>query len=226
MITGLPSYLIITFLAAVALTYQLFISSVKDKKVPTLIIFAWLLITAILAYTGFLANTTGIPPRFLLAVVPALVLIIFLLISPKGQNFLQSLDLRMLTLLHVVRIPVELSLYWLAAQKAVPDLMTFAGSNFDIVAGITAPVMYFVCFNGKTVKRRKLLLAWNLVCVGLLLNIVITAVLSAPFPFQRFAFDQPNIAVLFFPFVWLPSFIVMVVLLSHLAAIGQLQKKS
>jgi len=225
MITGLPSYLIITFLAAVALTYQLFITAVKDKKLPTLIIFAWLIITAVLAYTGFLANTTSIPPRFLLAVAPALVFIVFLLISPKGQTFLQTVDLRMLTLLHVVRIPVELSLYWLAAHKAVPDLMTFAGSNFDIVAGITAPIMYFVCFNGKEVKRRKLLLAWNLVCVGLLLNIVITAVLSAPFSFQRFAFDQPNIAVFFFPFVWLPSFIVMIVLLSHLAAIGQLQKK-
>jgi hypothetical protein len=131
----------------------------------------------------------------------------------------------MLTLLHVVRIPVELSLYWLASHKAVPGLMTFAGSNFDIIAGITAPVMYFVCFTGRQVKHRLVLLAWNLLCLGLLLNIVITGVLSAPFAFQRFAFDQPNIAIFFFPFVWLPSFIVMVVLLSHLAAIGQLQKK-
>jgi hypothetical protein len=37
-----------------------------------------------------------------------------------------------------------------------------------------------------------------------------------------FAFDQPNIAVLYFPFNWLPSCIVPLVLLSHLAAIRQL----
>ncbi len=116
-------------------------------------------------------------------------------------------------------------MYWLAAQKAVPELMTFAGRNFDIIAGISAPVIYVVCFTGSVVKNRKLLLAWNLICLGLLLNIVLNAVLSAPFAFQQFAFEQPNIAVLFFPFVWLPSFIVMVVLLSHLAAIRQLLKK-
>jgi hypothetical protein len=42
------------------------------------------------------------------------------------------------------------------------------------------------------------------------------------FPFQQFAFDQPNIAVLYFPFIWLPSCVVPLVLLSHLAAIRQL----
>lgn len=225
MITGLPSYLIITFLVAVTLTYQLFISATKNKKIPSFIIFGWMLITGILAYTGFFSDTNDTPPKFILAVAPAFIFIIFLLISKKGQSFVESLDLRMLTLLHIVRIPVELCLYWLAAEKLVPELMTFEGRNLDILSGITAPVMYFLCFKGKQVIRRKLLLAWNLICVGLLLNIVITAVLSAPFPFQRFAFDQPNIAVLFFPFVWLPSFIVMIVLLSHLAAIGQLQKK-
>jgi hypothetical protein len=54
------------------------------------------------------------------------------------------------------------------------------------------------------------------------LNIVVNAALSAPVPFQQFAFDQPNIAVLYFPFVWLPGFIVPLVLFAHLAAIQKL----
>jgi len=41
---------------------------------------------------------------------------------------------------------------------------------------------------------------------------------------QLFAFDQPNIAILYFPFVWLPSFIVMTVLFSHLISIRRLVK--
>jgi hypothetical protein len=60
------------------------------------------------------------------------------------------------------------------------------------------------------------------ICLGLLINIVSNAILSAPFPFQQFAFDQPNIAVLYFPFIWLPCCVVPLVLLSHLAAIRQL----
>jgi glycerol-3-phosphate acyltransferase PlsY len=58
----------------------------------------------------------------------------------------------------------------------------------------------------------------------LLLNIVVNAVLSLPYPFQQFAFDQPNVAVLYFPFTWLPCFIVVIVLYSHLAAIRKLLK--
>lgn len=103
--------------------------------------------------------------------------------------------------------------------------MTFEGRNFDIIAGITAPFMYFVCFNGAVVKNKGLLLAWNFICLALLINIVVNAVLAAPFSFQKFAFDQPNIAVLYFPFVWLPSFIVMLVLFSHLVVIRRLLKR-
>jgi hypothetical protein len=67
-----------------------------------------------------------------------------------------------------------------------------------------------------------LLIAWNLLCLGLLINIVTLAVLSAPFPFQQLAFDQPNIAVLFFPFIWLPAFVVPAVLFAHLVCLRQL----
>jgi hypothetical protein len=63
---------------------------------------------------------------------------------------------------------------------------------------------------------------WNVICLGLLFNIVINAILSAPFPIQRFAFDQPDVAVLYFPFTWLPCCVVPVVLLSHLAVLRQL----
>jgi hypothetical protein len=135
-----------------------------------------------------------------------------------------AFDLRSLTIISIVRIPVELVLYWLSVHKAVPELMTFAGRNFDIFAGLTAPIVYYACFKVSKVSNKTLLLVWNIISLGLLLNIVINAVLSAPFRFQKFAFDQPNIAILYFPFIWLPCFIVMVILLSHLASIRKLSK--
>ena len=67
-----------------------------------------------------------------------------------------------------------------------------------------------------------MLLWWNIISLGLLVNIIIYAVLSAPFSFQKMAFDQPNIAVLYFPFNLLPAFIVPVVLFGHLVSIRQL----
>jgi hypothetical protein len=102
--------------------------------------------------------------------------------------------------------------------------MTFEGRNFDILSGITAPFIAFYAFR-KPQPDKKLLLVWNIICLGLLLNIVINAVLSAPFPFQQFAFDHPNTAVLYFPFTFLTSCVVPVVLFSHLASIRQLLKR-
>jgi hypothetical protein len=99
--------------------------------------------------------------------------------------------------------------------------MTFEGRNFDIFSGLTAPVIYYSGFIKKRLGKNVILL-WNFICLGLLINIVVNAILSAPFPFQMFAFDQPNIAILYFPFVWLPGCVVPLVLLSHLATIRQL----
>lgn len=94
--------------------------------------------------------------------------------------------------------------------------MTFEGRNFDILSGLTAPIIFYFGFVTKQLDR-KVILIWNFICLALLINIVVVAILSAPFPFQQFAFDQPNIAVLYFPFNWLPSCVVPLVLLSHLS---------
>ena len=102
--------------------------------------------------------------------------------------------------------------------------MTFEGKNFDILSGITAPLIYYFGFVKFKINKTGILI-WNFICLSLLINIVFLAVFSAPFPFQKFAFEQPNIALLYFPFIWLPSCVVPLVLLSHLAAIQQLLSK-
>jgi hypothetical protein len=162
-----------------------------------------------------------VPPRIALMVVPPLFLIALLFVSVKGRRFIDGLDIKFLTLLHIVRIPVEVVLFWLFLGKLVPQLMTFEGRNFDIIAGITAPFIYYFGFI-KKLLHKNLLLGWNIICLALLINIVFNAALSAPSVVQQFAFDQPNIAILYFPFNLLPSVIVPLVLFSHLAAIRQL----
>lgn len=225
MLTTVPAYVTIIFIVTVLLTCWLFLKAVKQKRKAALIIIAWLAVTGLPAGLGYFLNTTTLPPRFLLAIVPAFISVILLIITNKGMQFTSHVNLRYITILHVVRIPVELVLYWLFLCKAVPELMTFAGRNFDILSGITAPFMVALCFKGMHITNKKLLLVWNIICLVLLLNIVFNAVLAAPFVFQQFAFDQPNIAVLYFPFVWLPACIVMLVLYSHLAAIRLLTMK-
>jgi len=220
----LPSYITVIFLTTVALTFFLFVNSTKAKLKVALISLAWLGLSGVLAARGFFQNTSAVPPRLVFAILPAIIVMVVLLVTKKGKRFIDGLDLKNLTLLHIVRVPVELTLYWLAVQKTIPELMTFAGRNFDVFSGLTAPLIYLVCFKNSRLTNRRLLLAWNLICLALLFNIVINAILSAPFPFQQFAFDQPDVAILYFPFTWLPAFIVVIVLFSHIAAIRKLIK--
>jgi hypothetical protein len=151
--------------------------------------------------------------------VPALIAILFLTVTAKGKEFLDKLDTGTLILLNIVRIPVEIGLFLLFTDKAIPEVMTFEGRNLDIISGLTAPIVWWLY---KKYRSRALLLSWNILCLALLVNIVGTAVVAAPFDFQQIAFDQPNVAVIYFPFVWLPCCIVPLVLFTHVAMIRKL----
>jgi hypothetical protein len=180
--------------------------------------------TGLLAMSGFYQQFQYFPPRVdVFAVLPAdLVIVIYFLFFRSG--FIEKLSLKSLTLLHVVRIPVELVLLLLYQSGWVPQIMTFEGRNFDIFSGLTAPLVFWLAFRNRGIDRR-LLIVWNLFSLGLLANIVITAVLSFPSPMQQFGFDQPNVGLTYFPFVWLPAIIVPTVLFAHLASLWKLMLK-
>jgi hypothetical protein len=221
----LPLYIPVVFIATTILTlYFLYKSSQQSLRLVT-ILTIWLIIQAVIGLSVFYTVTDATPPRFGIAIGIPVVAIILLFLSTKGRAWIDSWSLSWLTRLHIVRIPVELVLFWLFLQKQVPQLMTFEGRNLDILSGITAPLMVFVGFHHRQ-PRKFVLLVWNFICLGLLFNIVVHAVLSAPLPFQQLAFDQPNVAILYFPYVWLPAFIVPAVLLSHLVAIRKLILKT
>ena len=214
------SFILIT-IATVAQFYK---ASTNSENV-LIIIGVWMLLQMVVGLSGFYTNTTTFPPRLVLLAVPAIAFIVALFITKNGRNFIDSLNLKDLTFLHTIRIFVELVLLGLFVAKAVPKIMTFEGSNFDILAGLSAPIIYYFGFVKNNLGKTTLII-WNLVCLGLLFNIVSIAILSAPIFLQRFGFDQPNIAILHFPFVWLPAIVVPIVLFSHLAALRQLLIKA
>lgn len=216
-----PAYIGLVFGLTTLLTVWFFYKATHRSKRSLLIIAAWLLLQSVVGLSLFYTVNDGFPPRFSLLAGPAVLFIISLFFTTKGREFIDRLDLKMLTWIHIVRVPVEIVLYWLYLQNTVPELMTFTGRNFDILAGLTTPIIIYYGFNSKNLHR-KLLLIWNFISLSLLLNIVVNAVLSVPSPLQQFGFDQPNIAILYFPFNLLPAIVVPLVLFAHLTAIRQL----
>jgi hypothetical protein len=235
MIENLPAYISLIFVLTTAATFLLFIITIKNSSSQTarqnltkiiIVLVLWLIIQAILTIKNvYNSETNFLPPKILLfGILPVALTIIVLFVTHKGREFIDSLPLTKVTYLNIVRIPVELVLFWLFLYKAIPELMTFEGRNFDIVAGITAPLIAYFGWRKRKISRT-VILTWNFICLGLLINIVANAFLSAPSPLQKFAFDQPNIAILNFPFSWLPTFIVPIVLFGHLTSIRQLLKQ-
>jgi len=235
MLENLSLYISIIFGLTTVLTLLLFFWTIKNSNsepvkrssIKILIgLILWLIIQAVLTLQNvYSAHIDFFPPTILLfGILPAIFTITILFATKRGRQFIDSLPILNLTYLNIVRVPVELVLFWLYLNKAIPELMTFEGRNFDILAGISAPIMaYFGLTKAKI--SRKVILFWNLICLVLLVNIVVNAFLSAPSPVQKFAFDQPNIAILHFPFSWLPTFIVPMILFGHLTSIRQLLKK-
>lgn len=192
-----------------------------------LVLIALLLLAAVyavIAKMGYFTQHLQVPPAIVF--VPATSVLVFLLFffSKSGGQLLNQANLKSLTLLHVVRIPVELVLYLLYQGKTVPELMTFAGSNPDIISGITAPIALLLFWRKGQLNKVGLLI-WNVACLALLANIVLRAALSVPTPLQQFGFEQPNIAILYYPYVWLPGIVVPVVFAAHVASIRQLIRK-
>ncbi len=146
----------------------------------------------VVALTGFYLLTNTLPPHFLLAAGPPILVIAGLFATSTGKRFLDTMDLKWCVLFHSIRILVEINLYWLFLYKQVPALMTFKAGNIDILVGITAPVIWWT-FSRKLIGNRGFRVEQPQFLS--VLNAFGRAMLSAPFRFQQFAFDQPTIAI-------------------------------
>lgn len=228
MMAEVPAYVSVVFILTVLLTVGIFLYAIAKaglRSGPGMFLFvfvpAWMAIQAVLTNAGFFQNFDVLPPRtFAYGPLPFFFLT-FVYVIFFRKRFLDNMPLTVLTLIHVIRIPIEFVLLWLSQHGQVPVEMSFEGRNFDILSGITAPIVYFLAFR-KGEPNRTLLIIWNIAALALLTNIVTIAVLAFPSPFQMVGFDQPNIGVTYFPFIWLPGVVVPIVFFCHLASLSKL----
>lgn len=225
----LPGYINLTFLACVITTFGFIYYAVLSASRPgsnaavivTTFLAIWIFVVTLVTFTGFLQDFESMPPRLIAGVALIVVTIIALFVTPSSRNFLARMPITTLTYIHIIRVPVEIVLYWLFVHGVVDEAMTFEGVNYDILSGISAPFagLFFV---GLKSKNKLAAIIWNLLALGLLINIVGRAILATPYFFDPLVNEQPNIAVFYFPYVLLPLFIVPAVFFSHLVSLYQL----
>lgn len=181
----------------------------------------WLGFLAVMAADGFFMEFDTMPPRFAIAVLPPILFIIILLFSKKVGVFLDRTPPAWLVYIQSFRVWMEIILWIMFMATVLPVQLTFEGRNWDILAGITAVVVGYFCFTKKRWSWR-VAFWWNFFGLALLFNVVITGILSAPFPFRVFMNEPANTIMGHFPFVWLPGFVVPVAMAMHVLSIRQL----
>jgi hypothetical protein len=206
----------------------LYVCLKKSTKIPYLIlsaILAWLLITGVLSINGFFTNFDTLPPRILFVISPMILLLIYVSFSLKVVPLLRHIPQTWLIHVHAFRIVMEIILWLLAEKHVIPELMTWNGRNFDIIAGVSAPFIAYFCFTTQCWPKN-VALYWNILGLLLLVNVFGHGLLSAPLPFQVIFPDPPNIFVATFPYTWLPAFVVPCAFLFHILSIRKLTTKN
>ena len=191
--------------------------------IALLFLVVWLIFTMLIASSGFLNEYNKMPPHLLLLVLPPFLFILVLFKAKQFTDLTEQFNVFWLVYAQSFHILMEFILWLLYRNHLIPVQMTFEGRNFDILIGVSAPLVAYFCFVKKTWSP-KIALAWNFAGIALLVNIVVVAILSTPYPFRYFMNEPANTIVFSFPFIWLPSFVVPFAFLLHFIAIRRLWK--
>lgn len=229
--TGVTAFTTLLFIVVVAvmtvLTGTALFRSLKaggKSPLPVLAAFAvfYLILPAVLAAGGKLERYDPLPAPALLILMGLTLLTVITALSGVGARVSAAAPLSILVGFQVFRVAVEFLLHKMYLEGAVPVQMTYSGRNFDIISGTTGLLLGW--WIGRTpTPSRPLVLLWNLLGLGLLINIVVVAVLSTPVSFRHFTEGPPNLLPNTFPFVWLPSFLVQLALFGHLLVFRRLR---
>jgi hypothetical protein len=167
------------------------------------------------ASSGFLQRMDVIPPPMALMMASVFAAAFALGLSAFGRASATRVPLVALVAFQSFRLPLELVMHRAATLGIMPVELSYSGYNFDIVTGVGALLLALAMFAGLTVPRG-LLWAWNV--WGCWCLTVITFVAIGGSPLFRIFGDGPHVNswILFAPYVWLPTVLVVAALFGHI----------
>lgn len=135
------------------------------------VVLLWTIYVLAVSSSGLIASFE-MPPRMpLFIILPAFSIIIWFFVSKKFKEIRDHFPIEFTVYYQSFRIFVELLILGLYYKGIGPELVTFEGRNFDILAGISAPVIGYMAYSKKWIGY-KVVIAWNICCLLLLANIV------------------------------------------------------
>jgi hypothetical protein len=181
----------------------------------------WSIYAGLLGYFAVIKNTATRPPGIVFLMGPVVLFLIFFTMfvarSSGGERFAVAFPLWILLGTQTFRVGVELFLHQIWIDGIVPKMLTFEGANMDIYIGASAPLAAWLSTRGRS--GLKFALAWNVLGLLALTNVVTRAVLTSPGPFNLIHSEVPNRMFATFPFLFIPAFFVPLAVGLHVLAI-------
>jgi len=184
---------------------------------------AWMTATWAAAASGILRDWDRTPPPFAFLVLGVVVVSLALSFSTVGTRIAQQIPIWVLVAAQSFRLPLEVAMHALVDRGIMPVQMSYSGRNFDIVTGAAAVIVAVLVKAGT--GGRGLVAAWNVLGLGLLVNVVTVAIVSTP-RIRYFGDQQVVTFVTYTPFVWLPAVLVLAALAGHLVIFRALLRQS
>jgi hypothetical protein len=184
----------------------------------------WFIYAGLMGYFGVLKNTVMRPPGTTFLLVPVLFfLFLFIVRFSANGRIIVAFPLWIILGAQCFRVGVELFLHQLWIGGLVPKMLTFEGANVDIYIGASAPLIAWLSTRGRL--GLKVALAWNVLGLLALTNVVTRAVLTAPGPFNLIHAEVPNRMFGTFPFMFMPGFFVPLAVVLHVLAIRAISSR-
>lgn len=213
-----PGFYLLSVIAVGMIAHMLTVTSQGGKVILRLAVFValWSAYIFFLHRTGVLADFS-LPPRVpLLIVVPAMVISIVITGRSSFRRILEKTPLQFPLYLQSFRVAVELLIYGAFAEGVFPRAVTFEGTNFDVLSGLSAPVVAYLYQHRKV--RYSALLIWNIVAI-LTLGVTVYSFVSAYYFASGFSGSADFVT---FPYLLLPAVLLPVAVFLHIFSLRQI----
>ena len=135
------------------------------------------------------------------------------------RQWLAALDVRVLVLVHATRFVAGLSFLVLYGRGALPWAFAVPGGVGDMIVAVLAVAVVFVT-DARAARGRRLLVAWNVLGLADILMVVATA--------ARIGLADPDsmAALLQLPLSLLPTFLVPIIIATHLIIFARVVRQA
>jgi hypothetical protein len=170
-----------------------------------LVCLVWLLVAIAAGASGATSKLRPPTPQLVILALTAALVIAGRAIG-TFRRWLSRLDWRVVVSVHLTRF-VGFAFLWLYARGELPYAFAVPGGVGDVL--VAALALGLLVFSNAVAQRPQLLLAWNLLGLADILFVVLTAARLA------LADPQSMAALLRFPLSLVPTFLVPLIIASH-----------